>query len=122
MAATHAAIMDTVYALLQEKSVRDLTASDSQPKPLAPPALESDELTILTGWAQALAEALTYEPECVEALLADARTRQHFVASQVRDTRAVTPTESGDLLSQPSCPRGRVVRQPDTRRVAHFVP
>src|SRR5262249_34872894 len=46
---------------------------DSQPKPLAPPALENDELTILTGWAQALAEALTYEPECVEALLADAQ-------------------------------------------------
>jgi len=47
--------------------------SDSQPKPLAPPALESDELTILTGWTQALAEALAYEPECVEALLADAK-------------------------------------------------
>jgi hypothetical protein len=47
--------------------------SDLQPKPLAPRALESDELTILTGWAQALAEALTYEPECVEALLADAQ-------------------------------------------------
>jgi hypothetical protein len=47
--------------------------SDSQPKPLAPPALDSDELTILTGWTQALAEALTYEPECVEALLADAQ-------------------------------------------------
>src|SRR5215831_18279005 len=40
---------------------------------LPPPALESDELTILTGWTQALAEALAYEPECVEALLADAQ-------------------------------------------------
>jgi hypothetical protein len=47
--------------------------SDLPPKPLAPRVLESDELTILTGWAQAFAEALTYEPECVEALLADAR-------------------------------------------------
>jgi hypothetical protein len=34
--------------------------------------LESDDLTILTGWAQALAEALAYAPECVESLLADA--------------------------------------------------
>jgi hypothetical protein len=35
--------------------------------------LEGDELTILTGWAQALAEALAYAPDCVESLLADAR-------------------------------------------------
>jgi hypothetical protein len=30
--------------------------------------MEAEELTILTGWA----EALAYSPECVEALLADA--------------------------------------------------
>jgi hypothetical protein len=30
-------------------------------------------MTILTGWAQALAEALVHDPECVEALLADAQ-------------------------------------------------
>jgi hypothetical protein len=47
--------------------------SDFQPTPLAPQALENDELTILTGWAQALAEALMYDPECVEALLDDAQ-------------------------------------------------
>ena len=34
--------------------------------------LEVDELTILTGWAQAVAEAVGYAPECVEALLANA--------------------------------------------------
>jgi hypothetical protein len=38
-----------------------------------PRVLEADELTILTGWAEALAEVLAYAPECVEALLADAR-------------------------------------------------
>jgi len=47
--------------------------SNLQPTPVASSALESDELTILTGWAQALAEALVYDPECVEALLADAQ-------------------------------------------------
>jgi hypothetical protein len=47
--------------------------SSFQPTPLAPSALESDELTVLTGWAEALAEALVYDPECVEALLADAQ-------------------------------------------------
>jgi hypothetical protein len=35
--------------------------------------LEGDDLTILTGWAQALAEALAYAPDWVESLLADAR-------------------------------------------------
>jgi hypothetical protein len=47
--------------------------SHFQPTTLAPSALESDELTILAGWAEALAEALVYDPECVEALLADAQ-------------------------------------------------
>jgi hypothetical protein len=50
-----------------------LQLSNLQPTPLAPRALESDELTVLTGWAQALAEALAYDPECVEALLVDAQ-------------------------------------------------
>src|SRR5262249_35553391 len=44
---------------------------DKKPEPLAPCVLENDELTVLTGWAQALAEALVYEPERVDALLAD---------------------------------------------------
>jgi hypothetical protein len=35
--------------------------------------MEVDDLTILTGWAQALAEALAYAPECIEPLLVDAR-------------------------------------------------
>jgi len=43
-----------------------------QPNIQAPRLLEVDELTILTGWAQALAEALAYEPECVVSLLGDA--------------------------------------------------
>jgi ferredoxin-NADP reductase len=37
-----------------------------------------------SGWAQALAEALVYEPECVEALLADAQGST--MALHVRDT------------------------------------
>ena len=47
--------------------------SNSQPATVAPRALESDELTILTGWAQALSEALVYDRGSVEALLADAQ-------------------------------------------------
>jgi len=51
----------------------DSMSSNSQPGPLAPCVLEGDELTVLTGWAQALAEALAYAPECVEVLLANAQ-------------------------------------------------
>jgi hypothetical protein len=50
-----------------------LGASNSQSGTLAPRVLETDELTIFTGWAQALAEALAFAPECVEPLLADAQ-------------------------------------------------
>lgn len=49
--------------------------SESQPFQIAPPlprALEVDELTILTGWAQAVAETLAYAPERAPGLLADA--------------------------------------------------
>jgi hypothetical protein len=35
--------------------------------------MEVNDLTVLTGWAQSLAEALTHAPERVSALLADAR-------------------------------------------------
>lgn len=51
-----------------------------QPTPLAPSALGNDELTILTGWAQALAEALVHDPDCVEALLADAQGKTQWRA------------------------------------------
>ena len=51
----------------------DSISSNSQPGQLAPRVLEGDELTVLTGWAQALAEARAYAPECVEVLLANAQ-------------------------------------------------
>jgi hypothetical protein len=35
--------------------------------------LEVEDLTVLTGWAQALAEALASAPECVDVLLANAK-------------------------------------------------
>jgi hypothetical protein len=49
-------------------------ASNSKSETLAPRVLELDELTILTGWAQALAEVLAHAPERVDALLADAQS------------------------------------------------
>jgi hypothetical protein len=38
-----------------------------------PCVLEADELTILTGWAQAVAEAVGHAPECIDTLLANAQ-------------------------------------------------
>ena len=38
-----------------------------------PPALPADELTTLTAWAEALAEAVTLAPQQLDAVLADAR-------------------------------------------------
>jgi hypothetical protein len=40
--------------------------------PLTQPVLEPEELTILTSWAEALAEALTFAPERIEAVRANA--------------------------------------------------
>jgi hypothetical protein len=45
----------------------------SQTAPALPRALEVEELTILTGWAQAVAETLAYAPSRLADLLADAR-------------------------------------------------
>jgi hypothetical protein len=38
-----------------------------------PPVLDVEDLTVLTGWAEAVAETLAHAPEQVPALLADAR-------------------------------------------------
>ena len=50
----------------REKVVRPETAGER--------VMEVDDLTVLTGWSQSLAEALALRPERVPALLADART------------------------------------------------
>ena len=45
----------------------------SQPGTVPPPPLDSTDLTILTGWAESVAETLAYAPQRVQALLAEAR-------------------------------------------------
>jgi hypothetical protein len=50
-------------------------SSEAQPAmALGPPELGVQELTILTSWAEALAEALACAPDRVDAALSDART------------------------------------------------
>jgi hypothetical protein len=52
------------------------SGSGAPPAPATPPpdpALDSDELSILTCWAEAVSEAAAFAPERVDGLLAEAR-------------------------------------------------
>jgi hypothetical protein len=55
-------------------------SANVRPSPPAPRVLDNEELTILTGWAEALAEALVYDPGCVEAVLAEEEDTMHWRA------------------------------------------
>jgi hypothetical protein len=67
----------THYFDVAVQQIRAGEAGSQSPKPPsgtpAPRAIEIDDLTILTGWAEALAEALACAPARAEAVLADAR-------------------------------------------------
>src|SRR5262249_45355503 len=68
--------IDAFDVAVQQIKVPPATAaapSFSKSEKPTPPALELGELTILTGWAQTLAETLAFGPERVSELLADAR-------------------------------------------------
>jgi hypothetical protein len=49
-------------------------APDFRTGPPSPPVLDADELTILTSWAEAAADALAFAPERLQAVTAEART------------------------------------------------
>ena len=63
---------DVAVHQVQASTAAGSRSSRSQSGAIATRVLEADELTILTGWAQALAEAITNAPECVDVLLANA--------------------------------------------------
>jgi hypothetical protein len=61
-------------------AVHQITAASAGTEPpsarsrsFAPHVLETDDLAVLTGWAEAVAEVLAYAPERLEAVLAEAR-------------------------------------------------
>jgi hypothetical protein len=61
-------------------AVHQIHASDAGPKSslaaagaTLPRVLDVEDLTVLTGWAEAVAEALAHAPEQIPALMADAR-------------------------------------------------
>jgi hypothetical protein len=61
-------------AVHQIRAAESGSPSPNSPSGSPPPRpMEVDDLTILTGWAEALAEALAHAPARAEAVLADAR-------------------------------------------------
>ena len=54
-------------------STTGLLSPNSPLGTLGPRVLDVDELTILTGWGQAVAEAVGHAPECIETLLDNAQ-------------------------------------------------
>jgi hypothetical protein len=50
-------------------------SANGRPGAQTRPVLEADELTIITGWAEGLAEALAYTPDRALSVLADAHPR-----------------------------------------------
>jgi hypothetical protein len=51
-----------------------LRSSPRASRTASPLALEGDDLTVLAGWAEAVAEALAHDPDRVAAVVADARS------------------------------------------------
>jgi hypothetical protein len=64
---------DVAVHQIRASEARSESPSSRPPSPI-PRVIEVDDLTILTGWAEALAEALAYAPARTEAVLADARS------------------------------------------------
>ena len=66
----------THYFDVAVHQVRAADAATHTPEPkrdtTAPRALQSNDLTVLTGWAEAVAETLAYAPDRIPGLLADA--------------------------------------------------
>ena len=77
--------------------------SGSQPSqidPPLPPALEVEELTILTGWAEAVAETLAYAPERVFGLVAGARPDGRWRAALKIAEPSPQLSEAIDIINQ----------------------
>jgi len=59
-------------AVHQVRTMKGSGAKNAALQSLAPPLLDACDVTILTGWAEAVAEALAHAAECVEAVIANA--------------------------------------------------
>jgi hypothetical protein len=91
-------------------STTELASPNSPLGTSAPPVLDIDELTILTGWAQALAEAVGRAPECIESLMANAQAGNSWRAAFGIAEPSPRLVETIDFivgLVQGVAPRGR---------------
>jgi hypothetical protein len=86
-------------AVHQVRAANTSSGSVHYPK-LAPCVMETDELTILTGWAQGVAEVLGYAPEYVDALLANARRGSPWRVTLALAEPSPRLSEAIDYLAQ----------------------
>ena len=75
-----------------------------------PPVIDVDDLTILTGWAEAVTEALAYTPARAQAVLADARPGASW-RRRPRHRGAVPAAQRCDRLDRASAQRGHAPRR-----------
>jgi hypothetical protein len=69
------------------------------PKPMtSPPPLDIDEVTILSCWSEAVAEALAYAPERVDAILSEARGGSSWRPAMGLDEPSPSLTQALDIL------------------------
>src|SRR5262249_7608557 len=102
------------------------------------PVLEADELTVLTSWAEAVAEALAYSPERAEAVLADAQPGARWRAAlglpepSPQLTKAVVSVRQSVRAAMPAAGRATLdavlasvgkkrPSEPELERLAHRV-
>jgi hypothetical protein len=74
--------------------------------------LDANELTVLTAWAEAVAEAVAHAPECAATILADARSGG-AMARDARSRGAPGRPRRGDQLHGPRCSRRVTTRRGD---------
>ena len=80
-----------------------------------PPVMEVDDLTILTGWAEALTEALAYAPGACSGR-PRRRPARRSVAARTRHRRTVRAAQRCDRLDPASSQRGHAGRRPAVTR------
>jgi hypothetical protein len=83
---------------------------DSRSVALGLPVLHTEELTILTGWVEAVAEALAHAPDLLPALLAEARSGAEWRASVGIGKGASTVDRAIDCIAEVirvATPQGR---------------
>jgi hypothetical protein len=100
------ACFDVAVHQINAATVTERT-SPGPSRPAAPPPLESGDVTVLTGWAEAVVEALAYAPDRAAAVLADARSDAPWRAAMRLAQPSAQLAEALDSLTRLVLTNGR---------------